>query len=212
MGVRIPPPGRSRAPERTGLRVPSDGVPSEIPSGCEPGGKARRRLPALHPAGQQALPAAATTASLSDAAPGSGLAPRHDGRRGPKPGWVGGKHNGGIESRTKSERERQLRRANGVQRRVPASPKWGTLRSTRPTTTVSYNGESEEGILGKAPVRDGLIQRRGAKSESPQGNSIIVVGWGADRPNTHEVAIPRCSTGQRAFRGMGKVRGRRLSQ
>src|ERR1051325_3504763 len=119
----------------------------------------------------------------------------------------GGKHSGGMESRTKSEREK---RSTAMCLRLSEM----AARFALPNLPLqwSYNGESEEGILGKAPVCDGLIQRRGAKSESPQGNSIIAIGWGADRPNTHEVAIPRCSAGQRAFRGMGKIRGRRLSQ
>ena len=48
LGVRVPPLAVAARQEETGLRVPSRDAPREIPSGCEPGGKARRRLPALH--------------------------------------------------------------------------------------------------------------------------------------------------------------------
>ena len=85
-------------------------APSWVPSGCEPKGYRRRRLPALHPAGKQAPPAAATTASLSDAAPRPSLAPRHDGRRRPEPGGVGGKHTRGLLSRTFREPKYMARR------------------------------------------------------------------------------------------------------
>jgi hypothetical protein len=64
--------------DRTGLRVPSGGAPSEIPSGCEPGGKARRRLPALHRDGhcRTAAPASASRRVMTVALALAGMAGR----------------------------------------------------------------------------------------------------------------------------------------
>ena len=92
LGSANPAPGRSRAPTGRDCEFRPRDAPSEIPSGCEPGGKARKRLPALH-----------RERPLSDRRSRSSVAPRHDRRREPLPdGWKKSIV-GGLLSRTDSE-------------------------------------------------------------------------------------------------------------